>query len=204
MNDDCTVGGAWLEAGQAPELRGERVLLRGWRAEDLEPFAELNADARVMEHYPAPLTRAQSDTFVRERVVPQFADRGFGLWAVEVPGVAPFIGYVGLQAPTFEAHFTPCVEIGWRLAFRFWGYGYATEAARVAIAFGLAEGGLDEIVSFTVPANRRSLAVMERLGMRYAGEFEHPRLPSGHRLRRHVLYRLGADEAKVVHEGFWR
>jgi RimJ/RimL family protein N-acetyltransferase len=122
--------------------------------------------------------------------VPAFAERGYGPWAVEVPGVASFIGYVGLLVPTFEARFTPCVEIGWRLAFPAWGHGYATEAARLALAFGFAEGGLDEIVSFTVPANHRSVAVMERLGMRADGEFEHPRLPPGHRLRRHVLYRL--------------
>jgi RimJ/RimL family protein N-acetyltransferase len=176
-----------------PELRGERVLLRGWLEEDLEPFAALNRDPRVMEHYPALLTRAESDAFVVEGAVPAFAERGFGPWAVEVAGVAPFIGYVGLKAPTFEARFTPCVEIGWRLAASAWGHGYATEAARLAIAYGFAEGGLDEIVSFTVPANRRSVAVMQRLGMRADGEFDHPRLPPGHRLRRHVLYRLRPD-----------
>jgi RimJ/RimL family protein N-acetyltransferase len=173
-----------------PRLHGERVLLRGWMPSDLEQFAALNADSRVMEHYPAQLTRAQSDAFVLERIIPQFAERGFGLWAVEVPGVAPFVGYVGLDVPSFEADFTPCVEIGWRLAFPHWGHGYATEAAGVAIAFGFERAGLDEIVSFTAQANRRSIAVMERLGMRYAGEFDHPRLPAGHRLRRHVLYRL--------------
>lgn len=166
------------------------MLLRRWLPEDLAPFAALNADPRVMEHFPALLTRPQSDAFVRERIVPQFAERGFGLWAVEVPGVAPFIGYVGLLEHTFEADFTPCVEIGWRLAFSQWGHGYATEAARLAVAFGFAEAGLEEIVSFTVPANRRSVAVMERLGMVFAGEFEHPGLPPGHALRRHVLYRL--------------
>jgi RimJ/RimL family protein N-acetyltransferase len=144
----------------------------------------------VMEHYPAALTRAESDAFVLERAVPAFAERGFGPWAVEVPGFAPFIGYVGLLAPTFETTFTPYVEIGWCLSFPAWGHGYATEAARLAIAYGLAEGGLDEIVSYTVPANRRSVAVMERLGMRADGAFDHPRLPPGHRLRRHVLYRL--------------
>lgn len=181
----------WLEMSRAvPRLRGARVLMREWVPSDLEPFAALNADARVMEHYPSPLTRAESDAFVRERIVPQFAERGFGLWAVEVPDVAPFVGYVGLLVHTFEAEFTPCVEIGWRLAFPYWGNGYATEAARVAIAFGFEERGLDEIVSFTVPANRRSVAVMERLGMSYVGEFDHPKLPVGHRLRRHVLYRL--------------
>ena len=177
-----------------PVLRAGRVLLRGWRAEDLDPFAALNADIRVMKHFPAPLTRAQSDVFVLDRIVPHFAERGYGLWAVEVPGVAPFIGFVGLQAPNFEAHFTPCVEIGWRLVAPYWGRGYATEAARTAVAFGFAEAGLDEIVSFTVPANRRSIAVMERLEMKYAGEFEHPNLPAEDALRTHVLYRLALRE----------
>jgi len=181
---------ACLVPAPVPELRGERVLLRGWRAIDLEPFAALNRDPRVMEHYPAALTRTESDAFVVERAAPSFAEHGFGPWAVEVPGVAPFIGYVGLLAPTFEARFTPCVEIGWRLAFPAWGHGYATEAAWLAISYGFTEGGLDEIVSFTVPANRRSVALMERLGMRADGEFDHPRLPPGLRLRRHVLYRL--------------
>ena len=191
MSADADAEPAWPRTDRAPpELRAGRVLLRGWREGDLAPLAALNADPRVMEHYPALLDRAQSDTFVRERVVPQFAERGYGLWAVEVPGVAPFIGYVGLQVPTFEADFTPCVEVGWRLAFPYWGHGYATEAAHAAVAFGFAEAGLEEIVSFTVPANRRSIAVMERLGMTYDGEFDHPRLPAGHPLRRHVLYRL--------------
>ena len=171
-------------------LRGERVVLRGWREDDLRPFADLSADPRVMEHYPAALTRAESDAFVRDRIVAQFAERGYGLWALEVPGVTPFAGYVGLLVHDFEADFTPCVEVGWRLAFPYWGNGYATEGARLALAFGFVEVGLDEIVSFTVPANRRSVAVMERLGMTCSGEFDHPRLPPGHRLRRHVLYRL--------------
>jgi RimJ/RimL family protein N-acetyltransferase len=143
-----------------------------------------------MEDYPGTLTREESDAFVRERVEPHFAEHGHGLWAVEAPGIARFVGYVGLSVPGFDADFTPCVEIGWRLAFEHWGKGYATEAARVALDFGFSEAGLEELVSFTVPANRRSIAVMERLGMTYAGEFDHPRLPPGHRLRRHVLYRL--------------
>jgi ribosomal-protein-alanine N-acetyltransferase len=166
------------------------VVLREWLPGDLEPFAALNADPRVMRYYPSLLTPAESDAFVLERVVPHFAEHGFGLWAVEVAGVTPFIGYVGLAVPTFETDFTPCVEIGWRLAFPYWRWGYATEAARAAVAFGFAEAGLEEIVSFTVPQNRRSVAVMSRLGMSYAGEFDHPRLPPGHALRRHVLYRL--------------
>jgi RimJ/RimL family protein N-acetyltransferase len=173
-----------------PRLHGERVLLREWVSDDLAPFAALNADPRVMEHYPSRLTRPESDAFVLDRIIPQFAERGFGLWAVEVPEVVRFVGYVGLDVPTFEAEFTPCVEIGWRLAFPHWGHGYATEAAQVALAFGFEEAGLEEIWSFTTPSNRRSVAVMERLGMSRVGEFDHPRLPAGHRLRRHVLYRL--------------
>jgi RimJ/RimL family protein N-acetyltransferase len=179
-----------LSEASTPELRTDRLLLRAWRADDLAPFAALSRDPRVMEYFPAPLTRAQSDAFVVERVVPQFAERGFGLWAVEIPGIAPFIGYVGLLIPAFEARFTPCVEIGWRLAAPHWGHGYATEAARAALAFGFNDAHLEEIVSFTVPANRRSIAVMERLGMGHDGDFEHPGLPAGHPLRTHVLYRL--------------
>jgi RimJ/RimL family protein N-acetyltransferase len=108
-----------------------------------------------------------------------------------VPGVADFIGFVGLSVPTFEAHFTPCVEIGWRLAQEHWGQGYATEAARAAIDFGFQKFELSEIVSFTVPDNLRSRAVMERIGMTRspADDFDHPALPENHPLRRHVLYR---------------
>ena len=160
----------------------------------------MNADPRVMEYYPAPLTRAQSDAQVLDRIVPQFAEHGYGLWAVEVPGVAPFIGFVALQAPNFEAHFTPCIEIGWRLATLYWGRGYATESARAVLAFGFAEVGLEEIVSFTVPANRRSIAVMERLEMTYAGEFEHPNLRPGDALRTHVLYSLLGQVAEEERE----
>ena len=172
------------------ELRTQRLLLRLWRDEDLAPFAALNADPRVMEHYPSVLTREQSDAFVRERILPEFELRGYGLWAVEVPGVTAFAGYVGLLHHTFEAPFTPCVEVGWRLAFRYWGRGYATEGARAGLDHGFGVAGLDEIVSFTALTNSRSIAVMERLGMTRSGEFEHPRLPEGHPLRPHVLYRL--------------
>ena len=168
-----------------------RLLLRRWRGEDLAPFAVLNADPRVMEHFPGTLDRAASDALA-VAIKDDFARCGFGLWAVEAPGVAEFVGFAGLRAPTFEAHFTPCVEIGWRLAFPYWSQGYATEAARAAVAHGFGPLGLDEIVSFTVPANLRSRAVMERLGMSRspADDFDHPKLPEGHPQRRHVLYRL--------------
>lgn len=174
-----------------PTLATERVRLRAWRAADRAPFAALNADARVMEFFPRPLDRAESDALV-SRIGEHFARHGFGLWAVEVPGVADFIGCVGLSVPTFQAHFTPCVEVGWRLAPEHWGHGYATEAARAVLAFGFHEAALGDIVSFTASANWPSRRVMERLGMTRADsdDFEHPTLPDGHRLRSHVLYRL--------------
>jgi RimJ/RimL family protein N-acetyltransferase len=172
------------------KLRTARLVLREWREADLEPFAALNADPRVMEFYPAVLAREGSDRFVRERILPQFAERGFGLWAVEVPGVTPFAGYVGLLEQTFPAPFTPAMEVGWRLNARWWGRGYATEGARAALAHGFGPAGLDEIISLTAVLNARSIAVMQRLGMHYAGEFEHPNVSPGHPLRPHVLYRL--------------
>lgn len=170
------------------ELRGRRVLLRPWREADLEPFAALNADARVMEHFPAPLSREQSEAMMT-RMQAHLDARGWGNWALDVDGRC--VGFVGLSVPGFEAHFTPCTEIGWRLAFDAWGHGYATEAARLALAHGFGVLGLDEVVSFTAAANLRSQRVMQRLGMRQdpADDFDHPRLP-GHPLQRHVLHRL--------------
>ena len=172
------------------DLHTPRLLLRRWRESDLPAFAALNADPRVMEHLPKPLSREESDAMAA-RVRDHFARHGFGLWAVEVPGEAGFIGSVGLVTATFDAHFTPCVEVGWRLAQAHWGKGYATEAASAALDFAFGRLGLDEVVSFTVPANRRSRRVMERIGMRHdaEGSFEHPALPPGHSLRPHVLYR---------------
>jgi RimJ/RimL family protein N-acetyltransferase len=173
------------------ELRTERLLLRRWRLEDRDAFAAMNADARVMEHFPGLMSRAQSDASA-ERIETHFANHGYAQWAIEIPNVTPFAGFVGLSIPRFEASFTPCVEIGWRLAAEFWGHGYATEGARAALSFGFNELHLDEVLSFTVPANVRSRRVMEKIGMRHdqAGDFEHPLLPEGHPLRRHVLYRI--------------
>jgi RimJ/RimL family protein N-acetyltransferase len=190
-----------------PVLRTERLILRDWRDEDLAPFAALNADPAVMEHLPGTLSRVESDAFAA-RVRSDLAERGFGLWALEAPGVAPFIGFTGLAIPRFESHFTgkrsaqrgrsrsgviqDCVEIGWRIAREHWGHGYAPEAARAALAHGFGALGLDEIVSFTAAGNLRSRRVMEKLGMTHdpADDFDHPSLAPGHRLRRHVLYRL--------------
>jgi ribosomal-protein-alanine N-acetyltransferase len=176
------------------ELRTDRLLLREWRDADLEPFAAMNADPRAMEFFPSVMTRDESDRFVLNKIVPQFERLGYGPWAIEVPGVTPFAGFVGLLEQTFAAPFTPCVEVGWRLDSPYWGHGYATEGARAALAYGFAVAGLDEIVSMTTLTNVRSIAVMERLGMRRAGEFEHPNVPLGHPLRPHVLYRLENDE----------
>jgi RimJ/RimL family protein N-acetyltransferase len=172
------------------ELRTPRLCLRRWRATDAAPFAAMNADPRVMEHFPTVLSRAQSDALLA-RITAHLEEHGFGLWAVEIPGVAPLVGFVGLSRPQFQAHFTPCVEIGWRLAAEHWGRGYASEAAAVALGFGFERLGLPEIVSFTVPGNLRSRRVMERLGMTHdpTDDFDHPILPEGHPLRRHVLYR---------------
>jgi RimJ/RimL family protein N-acetyltransferase len=172
-------------------LKTERLLLRPWRDDDLAPFAAMNADPEVMRHFPATLDRAESDALAG-RIREGFAARGFGNWAVEVPGVTSFAGFVGLSVPRFDAPFMPCVEIGWRLARACWGKGYATEAARAALAFGFGDLKLPEIVSFTAVANLPSRRVMERLDMRHdpTGDFDHPSLPEGHRLRRHVLYRV--------------
>ena len=172
-------------------LRTERLLLRAWRETDRDPFARINADPRVMEHLPGPLTRAESDALI-DRIRAHFAAWGFGLWAVELPGAAELVGFVGLSVPAFTAAFTPCVEIGWRLAAEHQGRGYATEGARAALAFGFGTLRLAEIVAFTVPANTRSRRLIERLGMRRdpGEDFDHPALAAGHPLRRHVLYRL--------------
>lgn len=161
-----------------PVLKTERLLLRPWCDEDLAPFAAMNADPEGMRYFPATLSHAESDALAG-RILEGFAARGFGNWAVEVPGVTPFVGFVGLSVPRFEAPFMPCVEIGWRLARACWGKGYATEAARAALAFGFGNLKLPEIVSFTVVANLPSRRVMERLGMRHdpSGDLTTPRSP---------------------------
>jgi RimJ/RimL family protein N-acetyltransferase len=151
----------------------------------------LNADPRVAEFLMGALSREESDG-IADRIAAHFERHGFGLWAVEVPGVAPFIGFLGLGVPRFEAAFTPCVEIGWRLAAPFWNQGYATEGAAGVLQYSFNELGLNEIVSFTVPDNLRSRRVMEKIGMTRnpAEDFDHPMLAEGHPLRRHVLYRV--------------
>jgi RimJ/RimL family protein N-acetyltransferase len=177
------------------ELSTSRLLLRRWREADREPFAELNADPYVMEYLPARLTRADSDHLIA-RIEAGFDQRGYGLWALELRATGEFTGFAGLDVPSFEAHFTPAVEVGWRLARSTWGHGYATEAARAILAFAFDRADLDQIVSFTSTANLRSQAVMRRIGMTHnpADDFDHPELEDHDPLRRHVLYRMSAED----------
>lgn len=172
---------------------GDAIRLRAWRDSDREPFAALNADPEVMEHFPAPLSREQSDAMV-DRIAAHHTEHGYGLWALEVDG--RFAGFVGLSMATFEAPFTPAVEIGWRLARWSWGRGAASTGARRVLR--AAPGfGIEEVLSFTATSNVRSAAVMERIGMVRDpdGDFEHPRVPEGSPLRPHVLYRWRAPIA---------
>jgi RimJ/RimL family protein N-acetyltransferase len=175
------------------ELSTPRLLLRQWRDEDLAPFAALNADPEVMRYFTSPLSRAQSDQFAAS-VYATIDRQGWGLWAVEVKAGAPFVGFVGLSRPGFKAHFTPTVEVGWRLHRSHWGHGYATEAARSALTFAFGRLMLAEVVSFTATVNEPSWRVMQRLGMSHDpdDDFDHPAVPEGP-LRRHVLYRMGRE-----------
>jgi ribosomal-protein-alanine N-acetyltransferase len=174
----------------SPEIETPRLLLRRWRDDDAADFAEMNADPEVMRHFPAPLARAESDA-VLARLMQRWRDVGFSYWAVEAAGRG-FIGFTGLNRPRYEVPIGPCVEVAWRLRRDAWGHGYATEAAQASLAQGFGAVGLGEIVAFAVPANRRSLAVMERLGMTRdpGADFDHPMIPEGSPLRRHLLYRL--------------
>lgn len=177
------------------ELRTERLVLRQWRDDDHAAFAALNADPEVMRHFPAPLTRSASDAFA-QRASARLDDQGWGLWAVEVPGVAPFIGFIGLVQLSFLAAFTPAVEVGWRLDRHHWGRGYAVEGATAVLDLAFAPDGLalSSVVSLTAVGNRNSRRVMEKLGMTHdpADDFDHPYVPEGSPVRRHVVYRMTA------------
>jgi RimJ/RimL family protein N-acetyltransferase len=169
-------------------LVGHRVVLRPWQDRDTDAFAAMNADPRVMEFFVAPLSREESDSLLaRMRAV--IEERGWGWWCVDINGECA--GFTGLSSPPYETPFTPCVEVGWRFRPQFWGHGYATEAAQLALDYGFKTLQLREIVSFTATGNQRSRRVMERIGMQrdLGGDFDHPRVPEGHPLRRHVLYR---------------
>lgn len=168
-----------------------RLTLRRWIASDRGAFADLNADPQVMAHFPEVLSREESDAMA-DRIDAHFEEHGFGPWAIEVRGAEPFIGFVGLAVPRFEAPFTPCVEIAWRLARPSWGQGYAPEAAREVLRIAFEDLQLDEVVALTVPDNLKSRRVMEKIGMTRnpSDDFDHPTMAPEHPLRRHVLYRL--------------
>ena len=189
------------------ELRTPRLLLRAWRDSDREPYAAMNTDPDVMRWFPSAHTREQSDAGV-DRFSEHHERRGFTAWVVEVldseRGATPFAGFLGLVEPTFDppfAHADPCIEIGWRLARPWWGLGLATEAGRAALDFAFDVAGLDEVVSFTVPPNLRSQAVMQRLGMRYDGVFTHPRAAAGEWWGPHALYRVSGQDLRAVSPG---
>lgn len=181
-------------------INTKRLILRPWTEEDLEPFAQLNADPRVREYFPGLLSRQESDASVA-LMSNHIQKYGWGFWATSLVETGEFIGFIGLENVLFSAPFnqlTPAVEIGWRLAFNHWGKGYATEGALAALRYGYETLGLEEIVSFTAVANLRSRQVMEKIGMHHNPEddFDHPKLPEGHPLRRHVLYRLEKSKWK--------
>jgi RimJ/RimL family protein N-acetyltransferase len=180
------------------ELRTERLSLRRWRDEDRAPFAAMNADPSVMAYFPGVLDRALSDAII-DRTEAAFDADGFGLWAIERSADGRFLGFVGLSRPSFETAFTPCIEIGWRLAADAWGHGYATEGAVAVRDHAFDDLGLDDLLSWTTEANVPSRRVMERIGMHHdpLDDFDHPRLPAGHPLRPHVLYRLQRAEWKA-------
>lgn len=179
-------------------LKTERLILRPWLEEDFEPFARLNADPRVMEYFPSTLSKEESDQMARS-MKEKIEECGWGWWAVTLADTGEFIGFIGLRAlekSTFPAPFTPAVEVGWRLTFDHWGKGYATEGANACLKFGFETLDLPEIVAYTSLENHRSVAVMQRIGMHRdpAGDFDHPRIPEGQKMRRHQLYRISREE----------
>lgn len=188
------------ERGTASQqLQTERLLLRRWRAADLDAFAAINADAEAMEHFPATLTRAQSAALI-ERIGGCFQANGYGLWALEERTGGALVGFTGLEPVPQRMPFAPAVEIGWRLERARWGRGLASEAASAVRDHAFGALGLSALVSYTAARNARSRLLMERLGMRRdpAEDFAHPALPAGHPLAPHVLYRLDAPTAGAV------
>jgi RimJ/RimL family protein N-acetyltransferase len=171
-------------------IETDRLILRRWKSRDVEPFVALNADPRVMQFFRATLDRTEAEATL-SKIEKKTHQQGFGFWATELKRTKNFIGFIGLNVPGYPLPFSPCVEIGWRLAFDYWGNGYAQEGARAVLAFGFEKLRLEEIVSFTTSGNVRSRRVMERIGMTYdpQGDFDYPELPKDHPLRRHVLYR---------------
>ena len=184
------------------EIKTKRLILRSWRESDLEPFAQMNADPKVMEYFPSVMSREESDQLARMLAI-KIEKTGYGFLAVSVPNVSEFIGFLGLNSidkTTWPVHFSPAIEIGWRLAAPYWGKGYATEGAIACLKYAFEALGLHEIVSFTAEQNMPSRAVMSKIGMHYdpKGDFDHPKLPNGHRLKKCVLYRLSLAEWQKI------
>lgn len=168
----------------------ERLILRTWKPEDATAYFLINQDPKVIEFLRGPLTMQDVNDFIPAANRHQ-EQHGFTLWAAELKSTGELIGWIGLNSIVTGLPFTPTVEIGWRLGSQYWGNGYATEGAKAALAYGFEKCRLQEITSFTVPANKRSIRVMEKIGMRYdpEGDFAHPKLPADHRLSHHILYR---------------
>ncbi len=177
------------------EVRTGRLLMRRWRAADREPFAALNGDPETLKFFPATLDRAASDAFV-DRIEKLFEQQGFGLWALEVTGTGEFIGYTGLNSLPDDVPGGGGMEIGWRLVRNAWHHGYATEAARAALAVAFDGAGLADVWSMTAVLNEPSQAVMRRIGMREVARFDHPRIVAGDPLRPHVMYHLARAQWK--------
>lgn len=171
------------------EFESERLGFRQWKEEDKLPFAIMNSNNEVMRYFPNTLSRQESDMFIN-RIVKHFEKQGYGLWAVEVKETQEFIGFIGFFNATFEADFTPCVEIGWRLDNRYWNRGYATEGAKVCLEYAFSKLKLSEIYSFTAQINEPSINVMKKIGLKEVGSFNHPRVEEDSPLRLHVLYKI--------------
>ncbi|MFZ1979195.1 MAG: GNAT family N-acetyltransferase [Bacteroidota bacterium] len=174
-------------------IETERLVLRTWQESDIIPFAEMNRDPEVMEFFPKILSQEETEAFYK-RITADLEQNGFGLFAVETKQDQIFIGFIGFARPSFSSYFTPCIEIGWRMDKRFWNMGFATEGAKACLEYGFSKLNFKEIVSFTAKINKRSINVMKRIGMAYAGDFEHPNVAEGHPLRRHVLYKISRED----------
>lgn len=176
-------------------IKTKRLLLRTWEEGDLAPMIAINQDPKVMEHFPALLSPGETKQLI-DKINNHYGENGYTLYAVELKNAEEMIGFLGLLNVGFEAHFTPAVEIGWRLAYAHWSKGYASEAARAVLDYAFAELKLKEVVSFTAACNERSIKLMERIGLKRQmnGDFSHTKLPKDHRLSRHVLYRLSRDD----------
>ena len=178
-------------------FESERLFFRKWKEEDIKIFSDMNSDPTVMEYFPKILTEKESKQLY-EKIVMDLDKNSYGLWAVELKNSNQFIGFIGFNYTTFKSDFTPCLEIGWRIKKEEWGKGYATEGAKASLNYGYHELGLDEIYSFTSKINQRSEKVMIKIGLNKIGEFEHPNIEEGNKLRRHVLYKIVKNEYLCV------